>query len=221
MSEKLLERLFNNLRFLEKEGRLGLSGEELQEITGRKRKLTVEELIGISVACEVPVSVLLETQLGARFPGIKMLVMDCDGVLTDGGMIFTKNGDEIKQFNSKDGLGIKQARENGMVTAILSSGISTGIVERRAQMLGVDHVYVGKEPKLDILEIWMRQHNFGFDEIAYIGDDLTDLPILERAGLSACPSDAVLRVRQACKVVLAKKGGEGCVRELVDNYLPV
>ncbi len=221
MNGKILERLYHNLRYLGETGQLDLSRKDLQEIIGRKRILTLEELIGISTECGVPVAVLLETQMGKRFAAIRMLVMDCDGVLTDGGMIFTKGGDEIKRFNSRDGLGIKRTRESGLITAILSSGISTGIVEKRGEMLGVDHVYVGKEPKLTILENWMRQHNFGFEEVAYIGDDLTDLPVLERVGLSACPLDAVRRVRQACKVVLQRKGGEGCVRELIDNYLPV
>ena len=150
---------------------------------------------------------------------ITTFIFDVDGVLTDGAMIFSKNGDEIKRFNAKDGQGIKQCRENGINTGIISAGISTGLVEKRAEMLGVKHVYVGKQPKLEILNDWLQELNLNFEDIAYIGDDITDIPILEKVGASFCPADAVSAVKQTAEVVLSLNGGAGCVRELIEDYL--
>lgn len=173
-------------------------------------EITMDQLIYEEVVAD---------ELHQRISQIKMLVMDCDGVLTDGGMYFTKNGDEIKRFNAKDGLGIKTLMKAGIHTGIISAGISTGLVEKRAEMLGIPHVYVGKEPKLGILEGWLKKLSLSIDQIAYVGDDLTDLPILEKAGLAVCPSDAALAVRGQCDIILETAGGAGCIRELVDQYL--
>lgn len=150
---------------------------------------------------------------------LRMLVMDCDGVLTDGAMIFSKNGDEIKQFNAKDGLGIRRLQKAGWTTGIISAGVSSGLVERRAAMLDIDQVYVGKKPKIEILDEWLRSAGLRYEQIAYIGDDLSDMPILERAGASFCPADAVPAVRRSVEVVLSQMGGRGCVREMIDSYL--
>lgn len=150
---------------------------------------------------------------------IKLFVMDCDGVLTDGGMYFSKNGDEIKRFNAKDGLGIKQLQKEGMLTGIISAGTSTGLVEGRASMLGINHVYVGKERKLDILNKWLAELNIDISEVAYIGDDLSDLEIINAVGLSATPADGHDELKKSAHIVLTKLGGQGCVRELIDHYL--
>lgn len=185
--------------------------------------LDLDSLIEISQATSIPVDQLLNKDLAKRENirnrGIKMLIMDCDGVLTDGAMIFSKNGDEIKRFNAKDGQGIKQCHSNGMHSGIISAGISTGLVEKRAEMLGVENVYVGKRPKLEVLNEWLEKLNLDFEHIAYIGDDITDIPILEKVGASFCPADAVSAVKQTAEVVLSLKGGEGCVRELIEDYL--
>ncbi len=162
---------------------------------------------------------IIENQLPEKISNIKMLVMDCDGVLTDGGMIFTKNGDEIKHFNAKDGQGIKNAMDAGLLTGIISAGKSTGLVERRAEMLGVKHCYVGTTPKIETLNAWVEKLNLKLEEIAYIGDDVKDIPVLEKVGLSFCPADAVPEVKEVCDVILNTNGGAGCVRELVDEYL--
>lgn len=185
--------------------------------------LDLDSLIEISQATSIPVEQLLNKDLAKREDirnrSIKMLIMDCDGVLTDGAMIFSKNGDEIKRFNAKDGQGIKQCHQNGMLSGIISAGISTGLVEKRAEMLGVENVYVGKRPKLEVLNEWLERLNLDFEHIAYIGDDITDIPILEKVGASFCPADAVSAVKQTAEVVLSLKGGEGCVRELIEDYL--
>lgn len=183
----------------------------------------LDTLLEVSKSTSIPVEHLLHKNLEKREEirnrGIKMLIMDCDGVLTDGAMIFSKNGDEIKRFNAKDGQGIKQCRANGINTGIISAGISTGLVEKRAEMLGVKHVYVGKQPKLEILNDWLQELDLKLENIAYIGDDITDIPILEKVGASFCPADAVSAVKQSAEVVLSLKGGAGCVRELIEDYL--
>lgn len=183
----------------------------------------VNALMSLSEATSISTESLLYKDLAKlREIGnkdIKMLIMDCDGVLTDGAMIFTKEGDEIKHFNAKDGQGIKNCQKAGMFTGIISAGISTGLVERRAEMLGVKHVYVGKQAKIEILEQWLTELNLSFENIAYIGDDITDIPILEKVGASFCPANAVKAVKQVAGITLYQNGGDGCIRELVDEYL--
>lgn len=202
-----------NIKYLTKKGLL----------RNEPSSLDLDSLIEVSQATSIPVEQLLNKDLTKREDirnrGIKMLIMDCDGVLTDGAMIFSKNGDEIKRFNAKDGQGIKQCHNNGMLSGIISAGISTGLVEKRAEMLGVENVYVGKRPKLEVLNEWLERLNLDFEHIAYIGDDITDIPILEKVGASFCPADAVSAVKQTAEVVLSLKGGEGCVRELIEDYL--
>lgn len=162
---------------------------------------------------------IIENQTPEKIKQIKMLVMDCDGVLTDGSMIFTEHGDEIKHFNAKDGQGIKNAMDAGLLTGIISAGRSSGLVEKRAEMLGINHCYVGKQPKIEVLEGWLKTLDLTLENIAYIGDDVKDIPVLEKVGLSFCPADAVAEVKEICDVILNTNGGKGCVRELVDDYL--
>ena len=193
----------------------------IQSIPSTKSEL--EGLMQVAEETSIPLEHLLLKDLAKREAirsrDIRMLVMDCDGVLTDGAMIFSKNGDEIKRFNAKDGQGIKAFRQQGKLTGIISAGVSTGLVEKRAEMLGVEHVYVGKHPKIEILQEWMKKLGLTFENIAYIGDDITDIPILKKAGASFCPADAISAVKQTAEVVLSLKGGEGCVRELIEDYL--
>lgn len=221
MIEEKVANLLNNLKFLAEQKSISFPEGSLGLILKGERQLTVDEMLLVSEMSGHPVHLLLNHRLNSRFRGIKMLIMDCDGVLTDGGMIFTKNGDEIKKFNAKDGQGIKRAHNAGMLTGIISAGKSTGLVERRAEMLGIEHVYVGKRPKLEVLEDWLEELALTFEDVAYIGDDISDVPILQKAALSACPADAVMQVREVAGLILSNKGGEGCVRELIDEYLLV
>ncbi len=184
----------------------------------------LEYVVSLSEDLEITIDQLIYEEVVAddlpeRLSKIKMLVMDCDGVMTDGGMIFTKNGDELKHFNSKDGQGIKNLIKAGFELGIISAGGDTGIVRQRAEMLGVKWISVGKGNKLEILEDWLKKAQLKPEEVAYIGDDLPDIPVLEKVGLAACPADAVLSVKEHCDIILENKGGEGCVRELIDFYL--
>ena len=164
-------------------------------------------------------SIALESDLLNKIQKIKLIILDVDGVMTDGGMFFTANGDEQKKFNTKDGMGILQCSKKGLEIGIISSGFSDQIVKKRAEMLGIQNCYVGRDAKIDILDQWIEEKNLSYDEVAMIGDDVNDLSIMNKVGFSACPSDSVNEVKSICDVILQKKGGTGCVREFIDDYI--
>ncbi len=149
---------------------------------------------------------------------IKLLALDVDGTLTDGGIYVFDTGIQCRKFNAKDGLGVKRAVSQGIEIGIISHSLVDGMIVRRAEMMDVKRVYVGQAPKLEVLAAWCEELDIGFDAVAYVGDDINDLPVLEAVGLAACPADAMPRVKNVCDVVLDKRGGEGCVRELLDRY---
>lgn len=150
---------------------------------------------------------------------IKFLVLDVDGVLTDGGMYYSNSGDEFKKFNTKDGMGIKLAKAKGIKIGFLSNGKNDVLINNRAALLGVEFVYVGFENKMKILNDWMSQLKLEYSNIAYIGDDVNDAEVISHVGLSACPADAIKSIKEKVNIILTGKGGEGCVREFIDNYL--
>lgn len=150
---------------------------------------------------------------------IKLLVLDVDGVMTDGGMYFTESGDQIKKYNTKDGMAILHLTKNNFQVAIISSGFSDNMVKKRAEMLGIQKCYVGRDKKIDILHGFCKELEISLENVALIGDDVNDLEIIKNIGFSACPSDSVDVVKTNVDVILTKKGGEGCVREFIDLYL--
>ncbi len=151
--------------------------------------------------------------------GIGLLVMDVDGTLTDGGMYISENGDEFKRFNTKDGMALKRLSKKGFALGFLSSGLGRVMVQRRAEMLGVQRCFVGEGRKLSHLDAWRRELGLEWQQVAYVGDDINDLECLQHAGLSACPADAHPRVLAAVHVALERDGGMGCVREFIDRFL--
>jgi YrbI family 3-deoxy-D-manno-octulosonate 8-phosphate phosphatase len=150
---------------------------------------------------------------------IKLLILDVDGVMSDGGMYYTESGDQIKKYNAKDGMAILKAQEKGLICGIISSAFTDQMVKNRAKTLKIDRVYVGRDSKITILKQWCEELNLSLDEVAMIGDDVNDLSIMNEVGFKVCPADAVNVVKHVVDVVLTKKGGDGCVRELIDNYL--
>jgi len=158
--------------------------------------------------------------LTEKLAKIKFLILDVDGVMTDGGMIFSENGDQQKKFNTKDGMGIIEVVKQGKVElGIISSGFTGGLVYKRAEMLGMKRCYVGRDSKISVLESWIEEMQISLEEVAIIGDDINDLGIMRVAGFSACPADAVELVKKQVDVILSLKGGQGCIREFIDNYL--
>lgn len=155
----------------------------------------------------------------AKLPNIKLLVLDVDGTMTDAGVYILENGSQFKKFNARDGLGIRQAMKAGIEVGIISHSLSTAMVEVRAKMLGLNYFYVGQAAKVEVLEEWKKTLGLTDNQIAYIGDDINDLEVMQQVGTSACPADAVSAISEIAKINLSKKGGEGCVREFIDTYL--
>lgn len=202
----------------------GLPESLIADIEAGTRQPNCDELILLAEALNVSLDRLLKEDLrilsDRKVPfDLKFLALDVDGVLTDAGMYYTQNGDEFKKFNAKDGLAIKMLVASGVPVGFISSGINDHIIRERAKLLGVHYVYVGTWKKLDILQQWCKELNIELDQVAYIGDDINDLPVLTRCGFSACPADAVHAVRQQVNVVLNLKGGEGCVREFTERFV--
>ena len=134
-------------------------------------------------------------------------------------MYFTESGDQIKKYNTKDGMGIMKLQEQGIQVAFLSSGFTNKMIQNRAEMLGVKLCYVGRDKKLDILDHWRTDLELSFDQIAYLGDDINDLECIRKVGFTACPSNALNAIKTEVDVILSLKGGEGCARQFIDNYL--
>ena len=150
---------------------------------------------------------------------IKFLIIDVDGTMTDSGIYVTEDGSQFKKFNAKDGLGIKMCVQAGIEVGIISHSATSGMILQRAKHLGIKHCYVGQEKKTDVLNRWIQELNIPKENMAFIGDDLNDLDMIQAVGYTACPSDAVAKIQQEVDTVLSKKGGEGCVREFIDRYL--
>jgi 3-deoxy-D-manno-octulosonate 8-phosphate phosphatase (KDO 8-P phosphatase) len=140
-----------------------------------------------------------------------------DGVLTDGSLIFGATG-EFKIFSVKDGLGLQLAQKAGLGIGLLSSR-SSEMVAHRAKELGIDEVMLGTRDKEKAFEDFLSRRGVASQEVAYIGDDLPDLPVLLRCGLAAAPADAVAEVRKRVHYITQAKGGRGAVRELVERIL--
>ncbi len=153
-----------------------------------------------------------------RAAHIKAIVFDVDGVLTDGGLWYGPTGEVMKRFDVKDGHAMVLARLTGLPIAILTARTSP-IVEVRAQELKLARVFQGRREKGPAFEELCTELSLAPGEVAYMGDDVNDLPALSRAGLSACPADAVPLVRDAVHFVSAWPGGHGAARELIELVL--
>jgi len=146
---------------------------------------------------------------------VKLFATDVDGVLTDTGMYYSENGDELKKFSTLDGKGMELLRMAGIKTAIITAE-ETRIVERRAKKLKIDYVYQGVKDKLAVIKELCKKENISIGEVAYIGDDVNDLEALENAGTAACPMNAVEKVKEIRGIIkLSKKGGDGVVRDRI------
>lgn len=152
---------------------------------------------------------------------IKMLVLDVDGTMTDGRINVTEEGHQFKQFHARDGLGIRMLIKKGIRVGIVSHSFASGAIEARGKMLGISHIYTGLDEKDEILEQWCEELDLSMDEIAFIGDDLNDIPAMKKVGISACPANAADDVISYVDLVLTKDGGDGCVREFIDKYMSV
>jgi 3-deoxy-D-manno-octulosonate 8-phosphate phosphatase (KDO 8-P phosphatase) len=147
-----------------------------------------------------------------------MLLLDVDGVMTDGGLYYSAEGIELKRFHAHDGYGIVRAHEHGIRIAIIS-GRSSPIVEARARVLKIDDVYLDAMDKVSPFRELQKKYGFTEEQTAFIGDDLFDLPLLEIVGFSAAPANAMAGVKRRVDYVTRLAGGNGAVREIVDLIL--
>lgn len=149
---------------------------------------------------------------------IRYVILDVDGTLTDGGIYYDAQGNEIKRFDAKDGLGIKVGIAAGLEFVIITGRVSP-MVERRAQELGIKHIISGAQVKYPEMLSWMNKHSVTAEEICYIGDDWNDLECMRAVAVCMCPADAVKEVREECDYVSDSPAGHGAVRECLEFLL--
>ena len=149
---------------------------------------------------------------------IKLVAFDVDGVLTDGSLTFLEDGREIKTYNAKDGLGVVMLGKAGIITSIITAR-DNNVVRVRAQQIDIKELYMGQKNKILALKELCKKYSLKTEEIAYMGDDLPDICVLNEVGLACCPADAVKEVKTTCNFISSKKGGKGAVRELCDFIL--
>lgn len=147
---------------------------------------------------------------------IKMLVMDVDGTLTDGQIYIGPNGETMKVFSCKDGLGIKELLPKLGIIPVIITGRNSIIMENRAKELHIQELYQGVADKLPLLKQIAQRHGLTAEEIAYIGDDLNDLDCVNYCGLTACPQDAEEAIRRIVSYVCPREGGRGAVRDFIE-----
>lgn len=159
-----------------------------------------------------------EAEIQKRAARIKLLLMDCDGVLTDGRIWILENGEDQKAFHTRDGLGIDLLHRAGLQSGIIS-GRNSSALERRAQSLGVKYLWQGRDDKRKAFADTLVQAQVNNDEVAFIGDDLTDLPLMVQSGFAIAVGDAVAEVKERAHYVTTANGGNGAVREVVELIL--
>ena len=207
-------------------------------ITSKERLLeTKNRISGRIKACEmaedtfleidepsdwVMIEKLLQKRLAAKknpsLKKIKMLLTDCDGCLTDGGMYYSENGDELKKFSTQDGLGFRLIRQKGIICGIVT-GENTKLVKRRAEKLKLEILKMGIHDKLTTVKEICEEYHISMDEVAYIGDDVNDIELLRAAGFSASVPNAMEEVKEAVDFVTVRPGGSGAVREVIEYIL--
>ena len=151
-------------------------------------------------------------------PEIKMFLTDCDGCLTDGGMYYSESGDELKKFNTRDGMGFALLRDRGILTGIITSE-DVMLNRRRAEKLKLDILESGCKNKAEKVKELCKKYDVHLKNVAYIGDDINDLEVMEMVGYGCCPADAMPQVWEAAKFITKAKGGEGVIREVVERII--
>jgi len=155
---------------------------------------------------------------GTIMPEIKMFLTDCDGTLTDGGMYYTVNGEEMKKFNTRDGAGLRMLKERGIITGIIT-GETAESVKRRGEKIGVDEIIIGSINKVEDVKYLCNKYSVSIENVVFVGDDLNDYDVMLGCGFRACPVDAVENIRSICDYISPYKGGQGVIRDVADIIL--
>jgi YrbI family 3-deoxy-D-manno-octulosonate 8-phosphate phosphatase len=147
---------------------------------------------------------------------IKLLLTDCDGVLTDGGVYYSRKGEEMKRFSLRDGMGVERLKLLAGVETGIITGENSDIVLRRAEKLGIKEYHPGSMDKFFVMKKILGRRKISAEQVAYIGDDANDLEIMRQAGLSACPADALHMIKEAADMIMVNHGGHGAFREFAE-----
>ena len=153
-----------------------------------------------------------------RLKDIKVLILDVDGVLTDGGIIYNDDGSETKMFNVRDGLGLRLLMKAG-IKICLVTGRRSAALYRRCKDLGIDHIFDGIQNKAAVLDVILEKTGVDAEQIAFVGDDLPDLPLMRRVGVSIAVADAHETVCDSAEIITSARGGKGAVREVCEAIL--
>ena len=151
---------------------------------------------------------------------ITTFIFDVDGVLTEGNLFIDPNGELLRTMNVKDGYAMKTALQQNYNLCIISGGTNNA-VKHRLSALGIRDVFLGAHQKMDQLQEYLRKNNIKTENVLYMGDDIPDIPVMKLIGLPTCPQDAVAEVKHVAKYVSDKKGGKGCVRDVIEQVLKV
>lgn len=151
---------------------------------------------------------------------ITTFIFDVDGVLTDGTISLTTTGEMLRTMHTKDGFALKTALQAGFKVCIISGGSNEG-VRQRLEGLGIKDVYLGSHNKVEQLDHYINQHGIKHENVLFMGDDIPDYPIMKLIGLPTCPQDAVPEIKAISKYISHKNGGQGCVRDVIEQVLKV
>lgn len=151
---------------------------------------------------------------------INTFIFDVDGVLTDGSVLVTESGEQLRQFNTKDGYALQLAVKKGYRIVIISGGKSLG-VDKRLKGLGVSDVFLGVSHKIPVFQKYIAEQGIMPDTIVYVGDDVPDAEIMELVGLAVCPSDAVDEIKEMSHYISSKVGGRGVARDIIEKVLKI
>lgn len=162
----------------------------------------------------------MEKSYKELMPQITTFIFDVDGVLTDATISVFTNGELIRTMNTKDGYALKTAVGKGYNVCVISGGSNEG-VRSRLRGLGITDIYLGADNKIDKLEEYLDIYNIKLENVLYMGDDIPDYTIMKRVGLPTCPKDAVQEIQNISLYVSQKKGGNGCVRDVIEQVMKV
>ncbi|MGB4775250.1 MAG: HAD-IIIA family hydrolase [Daejeonella sp.] len=151
---------------------------------------------------------------------IKAFIFDVDGVLTNGLVHVTENGEQLRTFNIKDGYALQLAIKQGYQVAIITGGKSNGIA-LRLKGLGITQAFLGVQNKVEIYQQFLAKQSLNPEQIVYMGDDFPDYEVMKLVGLSVCPADAVPEIKAISQYISPKNGGEGCVRDIIEKVLKI
>ncbi|MFN8406626.1 MAG: HAD-IIIA family hydrolase [Sphingobacteriaceae bacterium] len=153
-----------------------------------------------------------------KLSSITTFIFDVDGVLTDGIVHVTENGDQLRQFNIKDGYALKLAIKRGFLVAVIS-GATSKSTEFRLRALGVKDIFLGVDSKIHVYQDFVQANQLSAEQILYMGDDIPDFPVMKLAGLATCPADAVEEIKAISHYISPRNGGKACARDVIEKTL--